>query len=178
MTVCPIWRKSNELFEKIYSGCTPANTQSLTLYRKKLSAPAEAGLLYLGIKEGWANMSDEWMQSPALVILKQVDEFLFCHLPKMERLATAYKSFKLLKVKIRQFEIWKSSLTLTVLPQQQRRTTLQSSQMATSQHNAVLHHASHRSRLLRLADFARPARQPALVHLPDISTIARVQPLS
>ena len=54
--------------------------------------------MYLGIKEGWTNISDEWMQSPALVILKQVDEFLFCHLAKMERLATAYKSFKLLKV--------------------------------------------------------------------------------
>ncbi|KAL1649772.1 hypothetical protein SLS61_006149 [Didymella pomorum] len=97
MTVCPIWKKSNELFEKIYSGCTPSSNQSLTLYRKKLSAPEEAGLLYLGIKEGWANISDEWVHSPALVILKQVDEFLFCHLPKMERLATAYKSFKLLK---------------------------------------------------------------------------------
>ncbi|KAF2626000.1 hypothetical protein BU25DRAFT_396170 [Macroventuria anomochaeta] len=97
ITVCPIWKKSNELFEKIYSNCSSTGTQSLTLYRKKLSAPTEAGLLYLGIKEGWANISDEWMQSPALVILKQVDEFLFCHLPQMERLATAYKSFKLLK---------------------------------------------------------------------------------
>lgn len=99
MTVCPIWRKSNELFEKIYSGSIPSNMQSLTLYRKRLSAPVEAGLLFLGIKEGWANISDEWMQYPALVILKQVDEFLFSHLPKMERLATAYKSFKLLKVR-------------------------------------------------------------------------------
>lgn len=105
MTVCPIWKKSNELFEKIYNDCSPAGTHSLTLYRKKLSAPAEAGLLYLGIEEGWANISDVWMQSPALVILKQVDEFLFCHLPKMERLATAYKSFKLLKV--HQPKTWK-----------------------------------------------------------------------
>jgi hypothetical protein len=39
------------------------------------------------------------MQSPALKILKQVDDLLFCHLPKMERLAVAYKSFKLLKVR-------------------------------------------------------------------------------
>jgi len=37
------------------------------------------------------------MQSPALRILKEVDEFLFCHLGKLERLAAAYKSFKLLK---------------------------------------------------------------------------------
>ena len=98
MAVCPIWRKSNELFEEVYSGCSSTGTQSLTLYKKRLSPPAEAGFLYLGIKEGWANISDEWMQSAALVILKRVDEFLFCHLPKMERLATAYKSFKLLKV--------------------------------------------------------------------------------
>lgn len=38
------------------------------------------------------------MQSPALQILKQVDDLLFCHLPNMERLAVAYKSLKLLKV--------------------------------------------------------------------------------
>ncbi|KAJ4337544.1 hypothetical protein N0V95_008306 [Ascochyta clinopodiicola] len=95
--MCPIWKKSNELFEKIYTSCSAPGTSSLTLVSRKLSVPAEAGLLYLGIKDGWANISDEWMQSPALVILQQVDEFLFCHLPRMERLATAYKSFKLLK---------------------------------------------------------------------------------
>lgn len=37
------------------------------------------------------------MQSPALRILKEVDEFLFCLLGKLERLAAAYKSFKLFK---------------------------------------------------------------------------------
>lgn len=97
VAICPIWKKSNDIFERLYSSCSPTGTQSLTLYKKRPSAPAEAGFLYLGIKEGWANISDEWMQSPALVILKQVDEFLFRHLPKMERLAAAYKSFKLLK---------------------------------------------------------------------------------
>ncbi len=101
--MCPIWKKSNELFEKIYSSLSPAGPQSLTLYTKKLSTPAEAGLLYLGIKEGWANIPNTWQQSPALVILKQVDEFLFSHLPKVERLATAYKSFKLLKVRLSLF---------------------------------------------------------------------------
>jgi hypothetical protein len=40
------------------------------------------------------------MQSPALQILKQVDDLLFRHLPNMERLAVAYKSFKLLKVSL------------------------------------------------------------------------------
>lgn len=72
-------------------------SKSVSLYREKLYAPAEAGLLYLGIKEGWANIPETWMQSPVLRILQQVDQFLFCHLPKMERLAAAYKSFKLLK---------------------------------------------------------------------------------
>jgi hypothetical protein len=77
--LCPIWKKSNELFGKVFSyrpGMTTLNTE------------IEAGLLYVGIKENWANF-DLWMQSPALKILKEVDEFLFCHLPKMERLATA-----------------------------------------------------------------------------------------
>jgi len=178
MVVCPIWKKSNELFEKIYSGYISSGNQSLTLYRKKLSAPEEAGLLYLGIKEGWANMSDEWVHSPALVILKQVDEFLFCHLPKMERLATAYKSFKLLKVWVEILLMRTSSLTPTVLPQQQRRTAFQGSQMASSQHNTVINNTPHRSRLLRLANASRSPRQPALIHIPDLSAIARVPPVS
>jgi hypothetical protein len=63
------------------------------------STNVEAGILYLGIKDGWDKTSQAWMQSPALQILKQVDDLLFCHLPKMERLAVAYKSFKLLKVR-------------------------------------------------------------------------------
>ena len=38
------------------------------------------------------------MQSPALRILREFDEFLSCHLGKLERLTAAYKSFELLKV--------------------------------------------------------------------------------
>lgn len=78
--MCPIWKRSNELFGKVFS------------YRPGMTAPLnteiEAGLLYVGIKEGW-NTFNEWMQSPALKILKEVDEFLFCNLTKMERLAAA-----------------------------------------------------------------------------------------
>ncbi|KAF2467256.1 uncharacterized protein BDR25DRAFT_376162 [Lindgomyces ingoldianus] len=86
--LCPIWKKSNELFGKVFNyrpGTATLNADHI-----------EAGLLYLGIKQGWASFN-EWMQSPALKILKEVDEFLFCNLPRMERLAVAYKSFKLLK---------------------------------------------------------------------------------
>lgn len=72
------------------------------------SDPAEAGLLYLGIKQGWDNLpSLEWMKSPALTILKQVDELLFKHLPNVERLAVAYKSFKLLKVRWNSPRTWR-----------------------------------------------------------------------
>jgi hypothetical protein len=92
--VCPVWKKSNELFGRVFSYHSTTGTSSLTSLR---SDHAEAGLLYLGIKEGWHTMSNEWMQSPALNILKQVDDLLFCHLPNIERLAVAYKSFKLLK---------------------------------------------------------------------------------
>jgi hypothetical protein len=90
--LCPIWKKSNELFGKVFSyrpGSATLNADSV-----------EAGLLYLGIKTGWSSFSD-WMQSPALRILKEVDEFLFCHLPRMQRLAVAYKSFKLLSSSVR-----------------------------------------------------------------------------
>ncbi|KAH7381579.1 hypothetical protein BKA66DRAFT_119699 [Pyrenochaeta sp. MPI-SDFR-AT-0127] len=94
-TVCPIWKKSNDIFGKVFSYRSPTgNTGSLALLR---SENAEAGLLYLGIKEGWSSLSNEWKQSPALTILKQVDELLFSRLSKTERLAVAYKSLKLLK---------------------------------------------------------------------------------
>lgn len=53
-----------------------------------LSAEMEAGLLYVGIKQGWDTFN-EWMQSPALRILKEVDELLFARRPRMDRLATA-----------------------------------------------------------------------------------------
>ncbi|KAJ4988950.1 hypothetical protein SVAN01_05574 [Stagonosporopsis vannaccii] len=98
MTVCPLWRRSNEVYETIHNARLPTTgAQSLAPYWKKLPRAAEAGLLYLAMTEGWENISSEWMQSPALIILKQMDEFLFCNLNKMERLVTAYKSFKLLK---------------------------------------------------------------------------------
>ncbi|KAJ4373781.1 hypothetical protein N0V83_002520 [Neocucurbitaria cava] len=96
--VCPVWKKSNDIFSKVFSyrsSTTTTGNHSLTLLHR--SDHAEAGLLYLGIKEGWASLSNEWMQSPALTILKQVDELLFCHLPNVQRLAAGYKSFKLLK---------------------------------------------------------------------------------
>jgi hypothetical protein len=92
--LCPVWKKSNELFGKVFSYRSTTGTSSLVL------PSAEAGILYLGIQKGWDKTSNEWMQSPALQILKQVDDLLFCHLPSMERLAVAYKSFKLLKVRL------------------------------------------------------------------------------
>lgn len=52
----------------------------------------------MSIKQGWNLTSKDWNKSPVLQILKQVDDLLFCHLPNMDRLAVAYKSFKLLKV--------------------------------------------------------------------------------
>ena len=90
--VCPTWRKSNELFGKVFS-YRPGTASALNTRLDSM----EAGFLFLGIKDGWSSF-DEWQQSPALKILKSVDEFLFVNLPRMERLAVAYKSFKLLKV--------------------------------------------------------------------------------
>jgi hypothetical protein len=77
--LCPIWKQSNELLGKVFT-YRPGMT---TLNRE-----IEAGLLFLGFKQGWDTFN-EWIQSPALKILKEVDELLFCNLPKMRRLATA-----------------------------------------------------------------------------------------
>jgi hypothetical protein len=94
--ICPVWKRSNELFGKVLS----CRASSGTGAPSPVSADAmEAGLLYLCIKQGWST-SNAWMQSPALRILQQVDELLFCHLRRIERLAVAYKSFKLLKVRM------------------------------------------------------------------------------
>jgi hypothetical protein len=93
--MCPVWKKSNELFGKVFSYHFTTGATSLISPGVDL---AEAGLLYLGIKEGWDTTSSSWMHSPVLNILKHIDDLLFRHLPKMERLAVAYKSFKLLKV--------------------------------------------------------------------------------
>ena len=85
----PTRKKSNQLFGKAFSfrpGSAILNLEDV-----------EAGLLYRGIRQVRLTFS-QWMQSPALRILTKVNEFLSCHLGKLERLATAYKSFKLLKV--------------------------------------------------------------------------------
>ncbi|KAI4956691.1 hypothetical protein J4E91_000904 [Alternaria rosae] len=101
-SICPVWKKSNELFGKVftyhrrYSG--DSNKYSSSCHTLVPADIAEAGLLYVGIKQGWNSLaSSEWKKSPALTILKEVDELLFVHLPNVERLAVAYKSFKLLK---------------------------------------------------------------------------------
>lgn len=98
MTVCPIWRKSNEIFGRIFSSRLPSSTgvSDLSL-GDEFDWGLEAGLLFKGIKDGWKDF-DSWEQSPVLRILKAVDQFLFAKSGKMERLAASYKSFKLLKV--------------------------------------------------------------------------------
>ncbi|KAF2643188.1 hypothetical protein P280DRAFT_394905 [Massarina eburnea CBS 473.64] len=94
-STCPIWKKSNEIFGKVFQ-YRPGTSTAFTSNRSFRGWDAEAGLLFRGIKDGWSSFN-EWEQSPALEILKNVDEFLFANLPRMERLAATYKSFKLLK---------------------------------------------------------------------------------
>lgn len=91
--VCPVWKKSNELFGQVFSYCSKTSVSSFPKLQD-----GDAGLLYLGIKDGWDKTTSQWTRSPALQILKEVDDLLFCHRPNMERLAMAYKSFRLLKV--------------------------------------------------------------------------------
>lgn len=105
-TACPISRKTNELLGRVFSYRSTTGTGSLAFLR---GDHAEAELLYLGIKRGWTNISNDWMQSPTLTILKQVDELLFGQLPKVQRLATAYKNFKLLKVRHSPRNFWTMS---------------------------------------------------------------------
>ncbi|KNG45834.1 hypothetical protein TW65_07412 [Stemphylium lycopersici] len=107
--MCPTWVKSNELFSKVFSYASSSRSLPTSNTSALCSSPArpnhlappdtaeETSLLYHGIAHGWHALEGKWQHSPALGILKQVDELLFCHLPKIERLAVAYKSFKLLK---------------------------------------------------------------------------------
>lgn len=159
MTVCPIWKKSNELFEKIYSNCSSTGTRSLALCKKKLSAPVEAGLLYLGIKEGWANISDEWMQSPRARHLEASRRLSV--LPSAQARTAGHH---VQEPQAAQGTRESATRTVThakannriVLPQQQHRTTVHSSRVAAPKHHAVDHGAPHRRRFLRLAHVPRP----------------------
>ncbi|KAA8614768.1 repeatmulti-domain protein [Pyrenophora tritici-repentis] len=98
--VCPTWKRCNEVFGKVLTYRQPL---SLSNSSRLFSAPqtsqaAEPGLLFLGIKQGWDTVPVERLQKcPAISILRQMDGLLFEHLPKIERLAVAYKSYKLLK---------------------------------------------------------------------------------
>lgn len=91
-SMCPTWKKSNELFSKIFS-YQPNTTSTAPNHSESI----ETGYLFLGIKNGWSDF-DAWQQSPVLSILKNVDEFLFANSPPLQRLAVAYKNYKLLKV--------------------------------------------------------------------------------
>lgn len=91
--LCPVSVKTNQILEKVFFyRTTPTNGVRDT--------NAETGLLFRCIGEGWANMYSKWAQSPILTIVKQIDELLFKQLSKVQRLAAAYKNFKLLKVRL------------------------------------------------------------------------------
>lgn len=92
---CPIWRRTNEIYNRI-SSCRP-QAGVFNLYSDISADWVEAGLLFQGVKDGWESFSN-WQQSPVLRILKNVDEFLFAGRGRMTRLAAVYKSFRLLKV--------------------------------------------------------------------------------
>lgn len=166
--ICPIWKKSNDIFSKVFQQ-RPGAANLLN------SSQLEAGLLFLGIKQGWASFN-EWMQSPALRILKEVDQFLFCHLPRMERLAVAYKSFKLLKVR-RLVLAWgrvdgdlQLGSTISMPPRRSSKKCLfgydQGTRLPkraislltpTHQPPSIAHQTPHCNRLLRLAHPTRPS---------------------
>ena len=100
MKVCPVWKRCNEVFGKVLIYRQPPSHSSSSRLLTDYQA-AEPGLLFLGMKQGWDTIPAERMQkSPAIVILKQMDDILFKHLPRIERLAAAYKSYKLLKVSL------------------------------------------------------------------------------
>jgi len=100
VNVCPTWKRCNEVFGKVITyrqSLNPPNSSRL-LINSEMAQAAEAGLLYQGIQRGWNSVPAERLQrSPVISILKQMDGLLFMNLPRIERLAVAYKSYKLLK---------------------------------------------------------------------------------
>jgi hypothetical protein len=170
-TLCPIWKRSNELFGQVFSyrpSSKPPNLES-----------TEAGLLYLGIKEGWDTFS-EWTQSPAVTILKSVDEHLFSQLSRMERLAVAYKSFKLLRVSAheryppRTLESMNISDLRIVLSERIKNRTRKRPPMAASQCSASTHSPSNWCRFLCLAHTSKPADGPTYLHLQNFRSVAQL----
>ncbi|KAF1913489.1 hypothetical protein BDU57DRAFT_589156 [Ampelomyces quisqualis] len=68
---CPVWKKSNELFGKVFD-YRSTETSSAGTGTSLITLPkTEAHLLYQAIQKGWDKTSNEWLQSPALLILKQ-----------------------------------------------------------------------------------------------------------
>ncbi|USP82562.1 hypothetical protein yc1106_09836 [Curvularia clavata] len=95
--LCPVWAKVNQILNRIFTYRSHGNNRILAGRQSQSRAP-EAGVLYLGIKNGWDTIpAFEWQYYPTLELVKQIDELAFHQLPKTERLAIGYKSLKLLK---------------------------------------------------------------------------------
>jgi len=86
---CPIWNKCNSIFEKMF------DIEPLEVLTAE---DLDVGVLFQAFNQGWSSLSLHWRQNPLVMILREVDEFLFSHLSRIEKLAIAYKSLILMKV--------------------------------------------------------------------------------
>lgn len=88
-SACPIWNRCKDICERVFK-IEPIDAVA--------AGEVNEGVLFQAINEGWSSLSLQWRYNPLVVILKEVDEFMFPHLDRIGRIAAAYKSLLLLKV--------------------------------------------------------------------------------
>lgn len=84
---CSAWYTVNKLLSQAY----PCHTSEL------FSKIDNIGLLLKAIDRGWESLSSEERINPGLCILQRMDEYIWSPMPKIFRVAIAYKSYQLMR---------------------------------------------------------------------------------
>lgn len=84
---CSAWYTVNKLLSQAYP-----------CYASKMSPKIDnMGLLFQAVDKGWESLSSEERINPGLCILQRMDEYIWSPMPKVFRIAIAYKSYQLMR---------------------------------------------------------------------------------
>lgn len=84
---CSAWYTVNKLLSQAY----PCHASEMFPKIDNL------GLLFQAIDKGWDSLSSEERTNPGLCILRRMDEYIWSPMPKIFRVAIAYKSYQLMR---------------------------------------------------------------------------------